>query len=382
MVEGQCVVPEPDKCESTVGNNVDHMHRMGDFTGAGVVGGYVPPPGVVCDGGCQYASNQQPAKDAFRFVNGDPSGVYGAYGYKGNGVSCTGGEATREQPANGSPTAEKTSECTNKVTDAEGRQQYSCTAVDSYTDIGSMDCGEVNGVHQCVPVPPKPRKTDKTTEVEVTEKTNPDGSKDTTTTTTTTTTVCSGVNACTTTTTTSTTSNHTKSDGSPGGESTSCTGPGCPDGDGKTQQEREQEEEEEQPESKVSGGQTCEAAPTCEGDAVQCAILKQQYEARCDYEEAMDYDGKKADIEGLFQGEQFELQESEISAPSFINSATRFLPSGCPPPESITLTSNGGHTFQLKYEPICRIASDFSWLIVAFTSLFSALYVGRAFGGE
>ncbi|UTW09874.1 hypothetical protein KDW96_07620 [Pseudomonas benzenivorans] len=96
----------------------------------------------------------------------------------------------------------------------------------------------------------------------------------------------------------------------------------------------------------------------------------------------MDYDGKKADIEGLFQGEQFELQESEISAPSFINSATRFLPSGCPPPESITLTSNGGHTFQLKYEPICRIASDFSWLIVAFTSLFSALYVGRAFGGE
>jgi hypothetical protein len=379
---GSCVQPEPDQCESTAGNNVDHMHRMGDFTGAGVVGGYVAPPGVVCDGGCQYASNQQPAKDAFRFVNGDPSGVYGSYSYKGNGVSCTGGEATRSQPANGTPTADKNSQCTNKVTDAEGRQQYSCTSTDKYTDIGSMNCGVVNGEHKCVPVPPKPKMTDKTTTVDVTQKTNPDGSTDTTTTTTTTTVNCSGVNACTTTTTTSTTTNHTKPDGSPGGETTTCTGPGCPDGNGQTQEDREEQEQEEEPESSVSGGQTCEAAPTCEGDAVQCAILKQQYEARCDYEEAMDYDGKKADIEGLFQGEQFELKESEISAPSFINSATRFLPSGCPPPETINLTSNGGHTFQLKYDPICRVASDFSWLIVAFVSLFSALYVGRAFGGE
>ena len=361
------------------------MHRMGDFTGAGVVGGYSAPPGVVCDGGCQYASNQQPAKGAYRFVNGDPAGVYGSYGYMGNGVSCTGGEATRSQPVNGTPTADKSSECTNKVTDAEGRQQYSCTATDSYTDMGNMNCGqfEAGGAYRCEAKTPSPKQTTKTTDVEVTEKTNSDGSKDTTTTTTTETTNCSGVNSCSTSTTTSTTNNHTKSDGTPGGESTSCTGSACPDSDGKTQEQREEEEKEEQPESAVTGGQTCEAAPTCEGDAVQCAILKQQYEARCDYEEAMDYDKNKGDIESMFQGEAFELKEDEVNAPSFINSATRFLPANsCPPPETMNFTSNGGSTKEFKYEPLCRIATDFSWLILAFVSLWAAVYVGRSVGGE
>ncbi|MCZ4321851.1 virulence factor TspB C-terminal domain-related protein, partial [Pseudomonas anguilliseptica] len=166
--------------------------------------------------------------------------------------------------------------------------------------------------------------------------------------------------------------------------SNTCTGPGCKDADGKTQEERE--EEEEKSESKVTGGQTCEAAPACEGDAVQCAILKQQYEARCDFEEANDFDSNKTDIEGLFdgQGDKFKLDEgaADIDAPSFINQGTRFLPSSCPAAESFSLTTAGGRSFSLSYEPLCRAASDLSGLFVAVATILAALYVGRSVGGN
>ncbi|MCR4511125.1 hypothetical protein NUV66_17610 [Pseudomonas sp. 32.2.56] len=387
MVDGQCVTPEPDKCESSAGSNVSHQHRLGEFTGRGVVGARIDPPGVVCDGGCQYASSQQPPTSVSRFVNGDPAGVFATYSYKGNGVSCTGGEASRAHPASSTPLSDKNSQCTNKVTDAEGRQQFSCTSSDKYTDIGDMNCGqfETGGEFRCEPKAPGPKMTDKTTEVEVTEKTNPDGSKDTTTTTTTTTTNCTGVNACSTSTTTSTTNNHTKSDGTPGGESTTCTGAACPDSDGQSQKDREEEQEEEN-ESSVTGGETCESAPACEGDAVQCAILKQQYEARCDFEEANDFEENEDDIKGLFegQGDKFKLDEGsgDIDVPSFINQGTRFLPATCPADQSFSLTTGGGRSFALSFEPLCRAASDLSGLFVAITGIFCALYVGRSVGGQ
>ncbi|WP_241492116.1 virulence factor TspB C-terminal domain-related protein [Pseudomonas sp. TTU2014-080ASC] len=386
LIDGQCVKPELDKCASSSGSNVSHQHRLGDFTGRGVIGGRVETPGVVCDGGCQYAFGQQAPSRIYRFVNGDPSGVFADYGYKGNGVSCTGDEAAREKPASSTPSAESNSECTNKVTDAEGRQHFTCTATEKYIDIGDMNCGqfETGGEYRCEPKVPGSKLSDKTTEVEVTEKTNPDGSKDTTTTTTTTTTNCSGVNACSSSTTTSVTNNHTKSDGTPGGESTTCTGPACPDSDGKTQEDREEEQDES--ESSVSGGQTCDAAPVCDGDAVQCAILSQQYEARCDFEEAGDFEENKDDIKGLFegQGDKFKLDEGsgDIDVPTFISKGTRFLPASCPTAESFSLTTAGGRTFTLSYEPLCRAATDLSGLFVAVATVLAALYVGRSVGGN
>ena len=41
----------------------------------------------------------------------------------------------------------------------------------------------------------------------------------------------------------------------------------------------------------------------------------------------------------------------------------------------------GGRSLQIKYEPLCQAATDMSWLIVAVTAMFCAVYVGRAFGG-
>ncbi len=383
---GECKEPESDKCEPTIGAEVEHRHRAGEFTGAGVIAGRVDPPGSVCRSECQYAFSGSAPSRAYRFENGDPIGVFLAFKYRGNGVSCTGNESEFAQPSDGTPVVEKQSECTTKITDAEGRQRYDCQATELNIDPGNMECslGTVGGELQCIPKPPSPKLTDKKIDQEITEKTNPDGSKDTTTTTTTTTTQCTGVKSCSTSTTTNVSNNHTKADGTPGGESNTCTGPGCKDADGKTQEERE--EEEEKSESKVTGGQTCEAAPACEGDAVQCAILKQQYEARCDFEESEDFEASKADIKGLFegQGDKFKLDEGrgDIDVPSFINQGTRFLPATCPAAESFSLTTAGGRTFSLSYEPLCRAASDLSGLFVAVATILAALYVGRSVGGN
>lgn len=384
---GKCKAPEADKCEPTIGVEVEHRHRAGEFTGAGVIAGRVDPPGSVCRDECQYAFAGSAPTKAYRFENGDPIGVFLAFKYVGNGVSCTGNESDFAQPSDGTPVVEMQSDCTNKVVHADGSQSYDCQATELNIDPGNMECdvGTVGTELRCIPRPPTPNLTDKKVEQEITEKTNPDGSKDTTTTTTTTTTNCSGVKACSTSTTTNVSNNKTNADGTPGGQSSTCTGAGCKDADGKTQADREKEEKEENP-SKVTGGQNCDAAPACEGDAVQCAILKQQYESRCDFEEANDFDSNKTDIEGLFegQGDKFKLEEGsgDIDVPSIINQGTRFLPSSCPAAESFSLTTAGGRSFSLSYEPLCRAASDLSGLFVAVATVLAALYVGRSVGGN
>ncbi|WP_313465143.1 virulence factor TspB C-terminal domain-related protein [Pseudomonas nitroreducens] len=88
-------------------------------------------------------------------------------------------------------------------------------------------------------------------------------------------------------------------------------------------------------------------------------------------------------MESALKSDKFELpKEVEIEAPSFLNSGARFLPSSCPPDKTFSLKTNGGRTFALTYEPLCAAASDLGVLLLIGTSVFCALYVGRAFGGE
>ncbi|ARS51438.1 hypothetical protein PSMEN_19045 [Ectopseudomonas mendocina] len=97
-----------------------------------------------------------------------------------------------------------------------------------------------------------------------------------------------------------------------------------------------------------------------------------------------DYDGKKSDIESLFEGDKFDLEEGDgdIDVPSFIQQGTRFLPATCPQDKSFNLSTAGGRTFALSFEPLCQAASDLSGLFVAVATIFAALYVGRAVGGQ
>lgn len=371
---GEC---KGDPCQPTIGQVAIHRHRAGEFTGMGEIGARVDPPGSVCRQQCQYAFNFKPVR-SYRFDNGDPAGVFIGYEYVGNGVSCVGSEPQFAEPSDGMPTAESQSECTNKVVHADGSQSYDCQATELNIEPGNMDCyvGEVGGVLDCVGKKPTPSLTETKVDQEIVEKPNADGSTTTTTTTETTVTKCVGTNACTTSTTTNVNNSKTNADGTSGGESSTCKGAGC-------KGEGESEEESEESEREATVGE-CQAPIACSGDAIDCAVLQQQKEQRCLAEEMADFEGNESDIEAMFEGEKFDLDEGEgdIEVPSFIQQGTRFLPATCPQDKSFNLSTAGGRTFALSFEPLCQAASDLSGLFVAVATIFAALYVGRAVGGQ
>ncbi|CAE6888940.1 conserved exported protein of unknown function [Pseudomonas marincola] len=385
---GSCIAPDPSVCEHSIGQDVKYEHRLGAFTGQGKVGGRIEPPPSVCKSGCQYASNQGPPSRLYRFKSGDPAGVFGEYTYKGNGLECKQGENPDPEASDydkPQPTIDSTSECAAKYTDANGGQHTDCVARELAIEPGDIECvesggavGTVGGELTCIAKDPGPKLTDTKTETKTTETENSDGSSTSSTETTTTKTECSGVNACSTTTTTNNNSSSTNSDGSSGGESESCSGPGCKT-EGNTE---EPAEEEEEPREAAVGG--CDADIACSGDPIDCANLKKQKEQLCFAEEQADFPEQQEAIAGLFQGEKFEVEEGtgDIEVPSFVSQGTRFLPASCPAAETLSLKMGGGKTFALSYEPLCRAATDLSGLFVAVATIFAALYVGRSVGGK
>lgn len=384
---GECTALEPDKCEPTIGQMVEHQHKIGVLSQGGVVlqNTRTEPPGVLCQGSCQYASTGEAPGRCYRFMEGgDQNSGYCVFRYKGNGVACPNSNdpSPNTPPPEILPSRDKANECTNKVTDAEGRTHYSCLATDTFKEPGSMQCGEVNGVFGCKEGKPSPTQNKTETKTEVSEQTSSDGSSTTSTTTTTTTTNCSGVNACSSTTSVTNGTSKTNADGTSGGESSSCTGSGCKASD-KPGEDGDDKEEEKEPEREASGTDDCSAPLQCSGDAIDCAMVQQQKKLRCEIEKQGDFEKNKGQIESALKSDKFELpKDVDIEAPSFLNSGARFLPSSCPPDKTFSLKTNGGRTFALTYEPLCAAASDLGVLILIGTSIFCALYVGRAFGGE
>ncbi len=383
---GECKAPEPDKCEATIGQMVEHQHKIGALSQGGVVlqNTRTEPPGSLCQGSCQYASTGEAPSRCYRFMEGgDQNSGFCVFRYKGNGVACPNSDPTPNTPPAALPTREKSNECTNKVTDAEGRVHYSCLATDTFKEPGSMQCGEVNGVFGCKEGKPSPTQKQTETKTEVSEQTASDGSSTTSTTTTTTTTNCSGVNACSSTTSVTNGTSKTNADGTSGGESSTCTGSGCKASDKPGEEGKDDKEEEEEPEREVSGTDDCDASVQCSGDAIDCAMVEQQKKLRCEVEKQGDFEKNKGQIEAAVKGDKFQLTDDlEVEAPSFLNSGTRFLPSSCPTDKTFSLRTNGGRTFAFTYAPLCAAASDLGVLLLIGTSVFCALYVGRAFGGE
>lgn len=385
--KGECVLPEEDKCLPTIGQMVNHQHKIGALSQGGVVllNTRTEPPGVLCQGSCQYASTGEAPSRCYRFMEGgDQNSGYCVFRYKGNGVACQNSNdpSPNTPPPEILPSRDKANECTNKVTDAEGRSHYSCLATDTFKEPGNMQCGEVNGVFGCTEGKPSPTQKKTETKTEVSEQTASDGSSTTSTTTTTTTTNCSGVNACSSTTSVTNGTSKTNADGTSGGETSSCTGTGCKASD-KPGEESDDENKEEEPEREASGTDDCAAPLQCTGDAIDCAMVQQQKKLRCEVERQGDFEKNKGQIESALKSDKFELpKDVDIEAPSFLNSGARFLPSSCPPDKTFSLKTNGGRTFALTYEPLCAAASDLGVLILIGTSVFCALYVGRAFGGE
>ncbi|WP_312912114.1 hypothetical protein [Stutzerimonas nitrititolerans] len=378
---GECTAPEEDKCLPTYGNPVDHWHKVAEVLGSSLP--TIPPPLTRCEDSCTYDDPELNGKPQI-YVNGDPSGVWQAFRYFGNGVSCTEGDESVNAPPNDpSPKTDKNNKCENKVcltTDENGVCQnytYSCTATEKHTDPGNMDCdyGEFNGDAVCVPNSPPPKMTEKETKTDVEVTKNPDGSTDTKTTTTTTTTNCTGVGSCSTSTTTNVSNNKTNADGSPGGESSTCTGPDCKDADGKSPNDKKQEQKEkEENESKVSGDASCTAVPSCTGDAIQCAILRQTHTQRCADEKFQEVDAEElvAGVSGDLAGEGFqpfgEGERGSFDLAGMIDTSST-IGGSCPALPPITFTIRGvtkSVEFGTVMAEICKYASWFSFLMVAF----------------
>lgn len=339
---GECVAPpEPDRCESTIGSIINHEHKLRESVHGS---DRVEPPSDVCANSCTYTF-QYVVNNIYVYTSGTPSGVFGSYQYRGNGFECSGD--TYNAPGNPGGT-------TNPDDTPPPDDTDKCP--EGYTYNGTF----------CSPNKPTDPSdpTDPTDPEDPTDPTEPgdgddggdgdgsgggggsgDGGGD------------------------------GSGDGEGGGEGGGSGGGGNGDGEG--------DGEEEQPDSSV-GGEGCDATLSCEGDAVQCAILRQQKELRCHAEEQADFEKNQPAIEAAVTGGKFELNEGNgvIDVPSFVNQGTRFLPSTCPAAEKFSLTMAGGRSFEISYEPLCRAASDLSGLFVAVATVLAALYVGRSVGGQ
>ncbi|WP_312254169.1 virulence factor TspB C-terminal domain-related protein [Stutzerimonas nitrititolerans] len=369
---GECTAPEEDKCASTEGKTIDHEFNRGPIDNPSVRN---PPPPEVCQNECQYTATDI-VRTCKRFNEGENlSDVFCVVAYEGNGQSCTAGNPSpgsvfdqppSKPPTKSDPTFAKDSKCNDWETQPDGTQTRSCSSTSESKHPGKVDCSG-DSCKAGVP-PPDYSKTDVKQDIE--KKTNPDGSTSTKTDTTTDKTSCKGVKPCTSTSKTETTTDEEGADGEPGDSGYQCTGSGC----------AEEEGDEEEESSSVSG-ESCDAAIACEGDAIQCAILRQQKESRCALDEAMNYEDNKSKIDQLVQGEEYQLEEETFQIPSFATGAVRFLPSnGCPAPSRASLSN--GRSLQFEYEPFCTFAEGISPVVVACALLFAALYVGRGLGGS
>lgn len=139
-------------------------------------------------------------------------------------------------------------------------------------------------------------------------------------------------------------------------------------------------DEGEDPVSSV-GGESCSATITCEGDAIQCAILRSQKKQTCADEEARDYSKAAPTINAEIAKSEYQLKEETVDANGFFNMGTRFYSSTCPAPQSLHIETFG-LTIQLSYQPLCDFAEALSYIVVAMASLFFMVYVGRSFGDE
>lgn len=125
-------------------------------------------------------------------------------------------------------------------------------------------------------------------------------------------------------------------------------------------------------------GEQCDKVIECTGDAVQCSILRQQKKMACAYE----YEEARPFIEQQIAKEPYQVKSESVSGSELFTAglnAPRWMPQGCPVPKSISIK---GVSTSLSFEPACDFARGLGPLFVALASIFFAVYVGRAFGGN
>lgn len=381
---GSCNAPEPDKCESTKAQQVEHEYNAGPISQA------VPnmPDTTICNNSCQY-SRTTTVKGCARFLDNDDgttdlNSVYCTVMYQGTGQSCTAGNPSPgsvfDQPPS-KPPVTKTPEYTKDEGCGEwtatssggsmsGSMTMKCTKTTEYKQPGKVDCS--SGTCKPSTPPPEYNKTDETKDINKT--TNPDGSTSTTTKTNTTNTSCKGLSACSSTSRLETDTEKTNADGDKTSSSGTCTGDNCKPGSSDSTGDKEEGEEEG--DSSVSG-ETCDATVACTGDAIQCAILRQQKAQRCSDEEFRKVDDKAInDLRNTVAANQSEesfqpmqsTAENTFSLDGMIDTSSRFSKS-CPVIPDFSFPSIDGETVRVPMTWVadwCQYLAWIGYMIIAF----------------
>ena len=126
-------------------------------------------------------------------------------------------------------------------------------------------------------------------------------------------------------------------------------------------------------------GEACEVELKCEGDVIQCAVLRKQKEQVCQW---IYNDQVRSDIANELAGEDYQLQEESVPVSGLFSEAVnkgRWLPQSCPSPQSFTVM---GRSYSFSWEPACRFAQAIGPLIVALASIFFAVSIGRGIKGS
>lgn len=209
-------------------------------------------------------------------------------GKKVSEVTCVDGNCPIKEPQ----VETKKQGCTPVGTGGGGS---SCTQTKETSSDGSQQCGTVNGAYQCITK--KPFSNGITTNITATSENLPDGSVKVTTVKDSSNTVCTDVKTCTVKTSTTTTHSTTKPNGTTTTD-TSCKGTCTPNGGGLETNPAagsgntgngtggggtggNGDGEGEGGDGNASTTDSCLAAPPCDGDPFQCAILQQAHIDTC-----------------------------------------------------------------------------------------------------
>lgn len=144
------------------------------------------------------------------------------------------------------------------------------------------------------------------------------------------------------------------------------------------QDPEEKPEDEEEPERLVSG-EECSQGLSCSGDAIDCASLRQEKAIRCSF----DWPTQQSSVLSEVSKPEYDLQEKQIDASTLFTgpSAGRWIGGSCPA-DKVYYSTLAKRSFYFSWSFFCQFSTGISVMLIGMASLFFAVYVGRAFGGN
>lgn len=121
-------------------------------------------------------------------------------------------------------------------------------------------------------------------------------------------------------------------------------------------------------EGTASGGETCEAAPACTGDAIQCALLNQEWRSRCSFS-----DYTKEELGAPVDGTDGSALTNETQDVSTLFSGITGAGGSCPADIPIDLGDWG--TFTLGLEEFCWVFEAIGYAVLISAWLSAAMIV-------